>query len=146
MYVYTLFVHSWVRNLILLLLISVIIVSLHGLIYNRQFIKTDKYLLTLLTSFSHLQLTLGLILYFISPMVIFNINSLKFPILRYWIIEHNMMMILAIIFISVPGLTVRKLSDDRQKHRRTFIWTFLSLILITSAILMSQRPFIKMPF
>lgn len=145
MYPGLLFFHSFIRYIVLLLLVLVIIFSFHGFIRKRTYLKTDRFLLTFLTSFSHLQLTLGIILYFISPWVIFNADTMKNQMFRYWTVEHLLMMLLAVVFISIPGLSVKRLKNNLQQHRRTFIWTSLSLLFIITTIVLSQRPFFSLP-
>ncbi|NLJ08288.1 MAG: cytochrome B [Sphingobacteriales bacterium] len=145
MYPGLLFFHSFIRYIVLLLLVLVIIFSFHGFIRKRSYLKADRFLLTFLTSFSHLQLTLGIILYFISPWVIFNADTMKNQMFRYWTVEHLLMMLLAVVFISIPGLSVKRLKNNLQQHRRTFIWTSLSLLFIITTIVLSQRPFFSLP-
>lgn len=145
MYPGLLFFHSFIRYIVLLLLVLVIIFSFHGFIRKRTYLRTDRFLLTFLTSFSHLQLTLGIILYFISPWVIFNADTMKNQMFRYWTVEHLLMMLLAVVFISIPGLSVKRLKNNLQQHRRTFIWTSLSLLFIITTIVLSQRPFFSLP-
>jgi len=100
--------------------------------FNNQ---TDKLSLTLFI-FTHTQLLVGLILYFISPFVQLNHFSaaMKNKVTRFWTVEHVSLMLIAIILISVARISLRKISQSEDKHKRLFFLNTLALILILGAI------------
>jgi len=139
MYQYILQIHSINRYLVLALLLIVVVSSFIAWVRNSNYTKFNKISLSLLTSFTHLQFLLGTVLSFISPWVKFSSDVMKDDMMRYWAVEHLTIMLMAVIFISIPGLTVKKLDVSKKKHRRTAIWTGISLVLILAAIMMCGR-------
>lgn len=83
---------------------------------------------------SHIQLLVGLILYFISPKVIFSAEAMKSALSRFFLVEHTTMMILAIIVISVGYIMAKKVAPEKKAFSRIF-WAYLvGLILILASI------------
>jgi hypothetical protein len=142
MYNSLLFTHSYLRYLILILLIVVIITSLAGLLNKKPYTDTDNKLGLFLFISTHLQLLLGLILFFVSPAVQFSGEAMKNASTRYWLVEHNTAMIIAIVFITLARSTSKKMSAANAKHRRMFIFNLIALIIIIFTISVSGRDFI----
>jgi hypothetical protein len=90
---------------------------------------------------THTQLTIGLILFFISPVVIFSGASMKDPVARYWLVEHGAGMIVAIVLISVARISTKKITTDVGKHKRMFIFNTLALVIVLALLLHSPRGF-----
>ena len=142
MYNGLLFTHSYLRYIILILLIIVIITSLLGLVNKKAYTEGDNKLGLFLFIATHLQLLLGLILFFVSPVVQFSGEAMKNPETRYWLVEHNTAMIIAIVFITLARTTSKKMADSVAKHRRMLIFNLIALVIILVAIAMSGRDFI----
>lgn len=84
---------------------------------------------------SHIQLLIGLVLYFISPKVgSFSGEVMKNAVARFFTVEHLTMMILGIIIISVGHIRAKKATDDTQKFKTTFIFFLIGLLVILSRI------------
>lgn len=82
----------------------------------------------------HIQLLVGLILYAISPKVVFSAESMKNAMSRFFLVEHTSMMILAIIIISVGYIMAKKVAPEKKAFSRIF-WAYLvGLILILASI------------
>jgi uncharacterized membrane protein SirB2 len=90
-------------------------------------------------------LLLGLILYFVSPLVIFDGASMKNAVARYWLVEHITMMLIAVVLITMARVTAKKMTDAVAKHKRLFIFNLIALIFIVAAIAMSGRGFFSFP-
>ena len=142
MYNALLVTHSYLRYILLILLIVVIITSLVGLINKKPYTSTDNKLSLFLFISTHLQLLLGLILFFVSPAVEFSGDAMKDPTARYWLVEHNTAMIIAIVLITLGRSTSKKMTDSQSKHRRMFIFNLIALAIILIAISMSGRGFL----
>ena len=131
--------HSSLRYIVLILLVIVIVKSLRGLLNKQSYTALDnKFSLWLLIA-THLQLLVGAVLYFVSPFVQFSGSTMKDADLRYWTAEHNFMMILAIVLITIARISHKKLSTDIAKHKRLFILNTIALLIIVIAILYSGR-------
>lgn len=137
--------HSVVRYFILIFLLVVIVRSFSGWQKNAGYTGLDDRMSLWLFILTHTQLLVGLILYFVSPLVIFSGASMKDAVARYWLVEHNTMMLIAIVLITMARITAKKLTDTGAKHKRLFIFNSIALIIIVAAIAQSGRGFFSLP-
>jgi low temperature requirement protein LtrA len=131
--------HSTLRYLILVALLVVIIKSLLGWLGKKQYTNLDNKLGLYLFIFTHMQLLIGLILYFVSDMVQFNAATMKNKELRYWAVEHVALMLISVVLITMARITSKKMTSDEAKHKRMLIFNGVALLLILVAITMSGR-------
>ena len=136
-----LLLHSLNRFILLALLLVVLFRSFKGWQSKWAFEKTDDKLSLFLFISTHTQLLLGLILYFVSPAVIFSAAAMKEKLARYWLVEHITGMLIAIVLISVARISSKKLADGSAKHKRMFILNVIALVVILAMIAQSQRGF-----
>lgn len=139
MYTGLLHTHSFLRYFVLILLIVVIVQSLIGWLSKKPYGSLDNRLGLFLFIFTHTQLLVGLILYFVSPFVQFSGAAMKEASSRYWLVEHSVMMLIAIVLITMARITSKKMTDSIAKHKRMFIFNALALVIIVVAIVMSGR-------
>ncbi len=130
-----LLLHSVFRYFVLIFLLIVLVRSFTGWQSKKEFTAMDnKFSLWLFIS-THIQFTLGLVLYFTSNLVVFSMAAMKEnPVTRYWLVEHIALMIGAVVFITVARSTSKKLTDPAAKHKRLFVFNLIALILILAAI------------
>jgi hypothetical protein len=133
--------HSLNRFVLLALLLVVLYKSLMGWLNKSAYSNADDKLSLALFISTHTQLLLGLILYFVSPIVIFSGASMKDPIARYWLVEHLTGMLIAIVLITMARITAKKLTDGTAKHKRLFIFNLIALVIIIAIIGMNHRGF-----
>ena len=131
--------HILLRYFILIMLVVVIAMAVVGLIKKKPYGRIDNKLSLYLLIFTHLQLVVGLILYFVSPNVKFSADTMKDPSLRYWTVEHVVGMLVAIALITVARISSKKLNLDSAKHMRLLVMNVVALVLIISIILLSGR-------
>ena len=143
MYTGLLHSHSLLRYFVLIMLLAVVAISLQKWLGKKPYSGLDNKLSLYLFIFTHLQLLIGIILYFTSDVVQFNASTMKEPVLRYWAVEHITMMLIAIILITMARITSKKIADSLARHKRMFVFNALALVLIVVAILMSGRPLIS---
>ena len=128
MYNFLLHAHSGLRYLVLLAAVVVVIKSVIGWLGNTNYTKFDKILAPSYVGLMHLQLLLGLLLYFVySPLVTYN---MKDPVERYWSVEHIALMIFAVIAAQAGRSISKKSSDDQVKFRFQTIFFGLSILLV----------------
>jgi len=139
MYQGLLVAHSYLRYVVLILLIVVIISSLMGWLNRKPFTSGDNKLSLFLMIFTHIQFLLGLLLFFTSPAVQFSGEAMKNAETRYWLVEHNTGMLVAIALITIARSTSKKLTESVAKHKRLFIFNLIALIIILVVISMSGR-------
>ncbi|CAN5417278.1 cytochrome B [soil metagenome] len=141
MYQTLLHTHSLLRYFVLIFLLVVIVKSFLGFSGKQSFGKIDNMLGLTLFSLTHTQLLIGLVLFFVSPFVQFGGGVMKDATLRYWTMEHNVIMLIAIVFITLARTTSKKMPDGTAKHKRMLIFNSIALVLILVGIAMAKRGF-----
>ena len=68
--------------------------------------------------------------------------AMKDAILRYWTVEHLVMMLFAVVLITVGHSRSKKALDAVNKHRAIAIYYGLAILVILAAIYQSGRPII----
>ena len=139
MYTPLLNTHSILRYFVLVALLLVIIMALMGIVNKKPFGKWDNKFSLYLLIFTHLQVVIGLVLYFVSPFVKFGSETMKDKFIRYWTVEHITAMLLAVVLITVARITSKKMTDDAAKHKRLFVFNLIALIVILASIALSHR-------
>jgi len=134
-------IHSVIRFIVIFGSVISVLLSLAGWFGNKEYSKGNK-ILNLVTLISaHIQLVVGLILYFISPIV--NAASfgeaMKDSTLRYWKVEHMAMMVVAIVLITIGYSKSKRALASVEKHRTIAIFYTLAIIVVLAALSMSGR-------
>jgi len=124
--------HSWLAYLMLAALLVSILVILVAAVQKKPF--TDKLrkvaLIGLITA--HLQLVIGLVLYFISHVGFSNLSGdvMKDSIGRLYALEHPLTMIIAIVLITVGYSRAKRMTVDQKKYNSILLFYILGLLLI----------------
>ncbi|MDX2305268.1 MAG: hypothetical protein NW226_20830 [Microscillaceae bacterium] len=140
MYFTTLFIHSWLRWVVLILAIWVIIRSLSAWLGKKDYLASDNRLAIFFIAFMHLQLVIGLILYFVySPMGLAAFQQgmgsvMKNGAVRYWAVEHIFTMVVAVVLAQIGRTRSKRAVNPIAKHKNLAIFTILALLLILSRI------------
>ena len=131
-------VHSYWAFLVIIILTLIVINSIIAKFSGRAFNTKDLRLSLFGLIFSHIQLLIGLILYFTSPW--FNqfyqigMDLLKNAESRLYLIEHPLINIIAIIFITLGWSLHKRQLDSSKKFLRIGIFYGLGLIFLLSRI------------
>lgn len=138
MYIGLLHLHSALRYVVVILLVVAIIKAFAGWFGNKSYTEADRKLALFTMISVHLQLVIGLILYFISPVVQSALAdmgaAMKDTQLRFWAVEHIATNIVGIILITIGYSTAKRASTDKAKFTRTAIFYLIGFVLIMSAI------------
>lgn len=130
--------HSILRWALLIFIIGALVLSILGMAQKKPFGKTNANLTKLSLIFSHVQLLIGLVLYFVSPIVKKALQdmgaAMKNPDLRYWAVEHISVMIIGIALITIGHIKAKKAAADAAKHKNVVIFFAIGLVLILSRI------------
>lgn len=130
--------HSGVAYLVLIFLFIAIVNAIIGLSSKKQFTEKDRKLGLVALIFSHIQLLLGLILYFTSPMVQTLSGNMgevmKNSTLRLYGVEHPLINIIAIVLITIGWSKHKKAITSEDKFKKFAIFYTLGLILILSRL------------
>jgi hypothetical protein len=102
---------------------------------KRNWTSTDRRVGIFYSVSLDIQLLLGLILYFgLSPITKSAFSDFGAALantdLRFFVFEHFLMMVLAVIFAHLGVATAKRAAEPVLKHRRSAIWFSLSLIAI----------------
>jgi len=131
--------HSYLAYLVLLVLILAILNAFIGKIKGKDFESKDLRLSLYGLILSHIQLLIGLILYFVSPW--FNQWSnlgvggvMKAAQARLYLVEHPFTNIIAIIFITIGWSLHKRQSDPGKKFLRIALFYGFGLLLLLSRI------------
>lgn len=120
--------------MVLILLLAAILKTFSGWKSKREFLAGDKKLAMFAMIAFHLQWTVGLILYFLSPKVQFVPGMMKITMLRFYAIEHIFGMTLAMILLTIGYSKAKKLADSTAKFKKIFWFYTISLLLILATI------------
>lgn len=140
MYQFLLYTHSWIRWIVLILAFFAVIRSLIGLFGDQKdYQKLDNIVAASFVGSMHLQLLLGLILYFfLSPLTSLAMKDMGSAMrdgeLRFWAVEHITVMIIAVIFAQAGRSISKKTGDSSVKFRFQSIFFGAALILMLIGI------------
>ena len=138
--------HSGWRYVVLALVLIAIISAFAGWFGKNNYTNGNRKLNLFAMISMHIQLLIGLVLYFISPKV--NLGNMgaamKDSVSRYWTVEHAVMMIIAIVFITIGHSKSKKATTGANKHKAVAIFYTISLVIVILAISMSGYPILAM--
>ena len=125
--------------LALLVLIYAVFNALMGKIKGKDFESKDLRISLFGLIFSHFQLLIGLMLYLVSPW--FNqwsklgvMNVMSNSQIRFYLVEHPFLNIIAIVLITVGWSVHKKQSEPEKKFLRIIIFYGLGLLLSLTRI------------
>ena len=107
-------IHSYWAYLTLLIIILATLNGLLGLFSNRNFGAKDLRISLFALIVTHLQVLLGLILFFVSPNGLKAISTngigevMKNAIQRLFVVEHPLIMLIAVVLITIGFSKQRK--------------------------------------
>jgi len=129
--------HSSIPYLLLPALFFGILLFIFKNSQGKEFQKNDKLLALVVLILSHLQLVVGLILYFTGAKG-FNYFSvegfMKDPVMRLYAVEHISVMIIAIVLITMGYSKAKRKEESAAKFKTLSIFYTLGLVLILSRI------------
>ena len=126
--------HSGWAYLALLLLVLAVLNSALGFFSKRNFTAKDKKIALYALIVTHIQLTVGLVLYFLSPLGLSAFGDMKNAALRLTSLEHPLTNIIAIVLITIGWSKHKKALEGKKKFKAITIFYGLGLLLILSRI------------
>jgi hypothetical protein len=149
MYPTLLALHSLVLWFVLGSLLFAIFRAYRGWFSSNVFSKFDDSVRHITATITHIQLTLGIWLYFISPIIDYFLHNYKQAIhqreIRFFGMEHNLMMFIAIIIISIGSAKSKRKPTDKEKFKIMAIWFTIGLLIILVSIPWSFSPLANRP-
>lgn len=136
--------HSSFRYLVLLFIILALVDAMIGLISGRSYKKQSKIFSLLALITVHIQLLVGLLLYFLGGKGFQAITTIegfmKNEMLRFYAIEHISLMIIAIGLITVGYSKAKRQDEAKRKYKTTLLFYGIGLLIIFAMI---PWPFMK---
>ena len=140
MYAILLTLHSILRWAILVLAVVAIARSYSGMTAGKPFSAADKKVGLFLMISAHTTLLIGLYLYFFGAWGFASIRNLGFgevmknKAARFFAVEHIFGMLVAIVLITIGRGAAKKNIPDMAKHKRTFWFILVALVIILATI------------
>ena len=131
----------WSNAVFTLVAIALIISAIRGFLFNKAYIKINKYYENIYIGLLYFGLFLGIILYFF----IDGANEARQKTFeemqkdhrsQFWAIEHFSVMIFALLIAQIGKLFTSKAIDDRQKYRYAlFYYGSASCVVFVSMVI-----------
>lgn len=150
LYLPMLALHNILRWVIVLAALYALYRYITGFVQKREYSSADRQSGLIYTITMDIQLVVGLLLYFVlSPVTRAGLQNFGAAMqdsqLRFFVVEHISLMLIAVILVHVGSVMVRKADDAPTKYRRGTIWYTLATLAMLAAIPWWQ-PLLRMPF
>jgi NADH:ubiquinone oxidoreductase subunit 2 (subunit N) len=126
--------HSGWAYLALLLLVLAVVNSVIGMTSKKEFTAKDRKIALFGLIATHIQLVVGLILYFVSPLGLASFGQMAESDIRIPSMEHPLVNIIAIALITIGWSKHKKATTNEAKFKSIAIFYGLGLLLILSRI------------
>ena len=147
MYSAILTVHSYLRYAVLLMVLLAVLRYVAGLLHSRAWNDGDEGIGRWMIRVWDLQFLLGLVLYFLSPVVQFGFANIREAMgdaqTRQFLIEHPLLNLLAIGALHVGWIRAGKAADDRGRMVRALVFIAIAVVLVLLSIPWSGRPLLR---
>ncbi len=125
--------HSGWAYLALLLLIVAVVNAIIGFTSKKEFTAKDRKIALFGLIGSHIQLLVGLILYFVSPLGLAGF-SMKDAAARLTSLEHPLINVIALVLITIGWSKYKKATNSDSKFKSFAVFYTLGLLLILARI------------
>ncbi|MFN3800739.1 hypothetical protein [Belliella pelovolcani] len=137
MYTGLLHAHSGLAYLVLAALAVIMVIALIGALSGKEFTEKHRKIALIGFILSHVQLLVGLILYFISPIgfsLLTGGGAMGDKVARLTALEHPVINIIAIVVITIGYSKAKKMTDSKARFRAIYMAYGIGLVLILSRI------------
>lgn len=136
-YQYSLILHSYLAYIVLALLFLSVSNAIMGMASNKLFTLQKDFRISLFTLIlCHIQLVMGLLLYFVSPNGFYAISEFGMGGLnsaaRLLAVEHPFINILAVASVTIGWSRHKKFMEAKKKFKTLALFYGLGLLLIMS--------------
>ncbi len=152
MYTGLLHLHNLMRWIILLLIVIAIIKAFVGMTSNKPFTRSDQRVALFLMISAHITLLIGLYQWLAGRYGILTTSLppgtslMKDSFYRFYWIEHPLGMIIAVALITIGRRQSKKNILDIVKHKRSFWYYLIALIVIIGTVPWPFREAIGRPW
>ena len=144
-----LILHNLIRWLILIFAFWTVTSALTGLSAKREYSVSDGRSNFFFMLSMDIQLLIGMILYFSNGWFesLKHIGeSMKDPMVRFFTMEHSVMMIIAWILVHAGRISVKKAKTPQAKFKKTLLFFGIALLIILIAIPWPFREAVARPW
>ena len=127
-------VHSILAYAALGLLVLASINAIFGLTSKKLFTDKDLRLSLFTLIICHIQLLVGLILYFVSPLGLEQLGNMSDKAIRLTSLEHPLTNIIALVLITIGWSKHKKEESNNGKFKKIAIFYTIGLILLLAMI------------
>jgi hypothetical protein len=124
--------HSGLRWLLLIIAFGSVGYAINGLVTKREIDDIDDRLNKFTVVFAHIQLVIGLMLYFLTER--YSGIDMSDTVSRFWGVEHLVGMLAGIALITVGRAKYKRGKTDHDKLKATVLYFSLGLFLILATI------------
>ena len=122
--------HSLLAWLLLVLLLLSVILGIVKSTGSGRFRNPLKLLFLFTMILAHLQVVLGVVLYFSSPKVVFSELTMSEALFRFFTLEHPLIMIIAAILITIGYSRAKKATTSKKAFKSIYIYYLIGFALI----------------
>ena len=144
------FYHNSFRWLVLVSLLLGLIVAYKGYLAKAVFSKTDNLVRHWTATIAHIQLVIGMVLYFKSPLMQYFWTNFKTAIydfqLMFFGLIHSLLMLFSVILITMGSALAKRQETDTAKFKTMMVWYTLAFILIFIAVPWPFSPLANRPY
>ncbi len=137
-------IHSYWAYVVLAILVFAIVNAFIGRFSNKTFAIKDLRISLFALIVTHIQLVIGLVLYFLSPRFSAwqeGVGAVMGdPTLRLYLVEHPVTNVIAIVLITMGWSMHKRQGESSKKFLRIGLFYFLGLLLLLSRIPWSVWP------
>lgn len=133
------FIHSWWAYLVVLILLIASLNAIFAYSSKKEYSANDYRISLFALIVTHIQLLIGIVLYFLAPYFDILLEKGMGGIMgndtwRLYILEHPLMMIIAVILITVGYSRHNKKLISRSKFKNLAIFYTIALLVVLSRI------------
>lgn len=138
-YVWMLALHNVLRWVVVVVAVVTLVRMFSGVFRARPWQAADTKWGKWFTMALDIQLLVGLVLYFVlSPLTTAAMANMGAAMsdstLRFFAVEHSLMMVVAVVLAHVGAVLVRRATTDAARFRRGAIWFTLTVLIIAASI------------
>lgn len=139
MYPYVLALHNVLRWLVLIAGVVAVLLAWRGWLGRRQWTPTEGGATRAFVGLLDLQLLVGLLLYAVfSPLTRQAFSdmggAMRDAPVRYFLVEHPVIMVLAIAAAHIGAAQVKKAANDTARFQKASIWLGLALAALAGFV------------
>ena len=136
-------IHSYLRWIVCFGMLTNLALVYYGYFFDKKFTSFNRIYSHSTVGFVHAQALSGLILYYNSELTsvfLSNIGeNIKNAELRFFSLEHSLLMFIAIVLITIGSFKAKRIQGDKNKFKTLMIYLTLGTVIMLFAIPWKMR-------